>query len=70
MSISITLISYLGQPLNKLSPEKNEQAETVPLWQQLIELSEEVPAEEWDKVPTDLAENLDHYLYGSPKRPK
>lgn len=32
------------------------------------ELRATVPAEEWDKVPADLAENLDHYLYGSPKR--
>jgi hypothetical protein len=35
-----------------------------PLWQSIIELSASVPAEEWDRVPKDLAENLDHYLYG------
>ncbi len=23
------------------------------------------PKEEWDKLPTDLAKNLDHYLYGA-----
>ena len=26
-----------------------------------------VPQEELDKIPTDLSENLDHYLYGAPK---
>jgi hypothetical protein len=27
-----------------------------------------VPAEEWRKLPEDFNENLDHYLYGSPKK--
>jgi len=31
-------------------------------------LAREVPDEEWAKVPTDLAANVDHYLYGTPKR--
>lgn len=31
-------------------------------------LGEEVPAEEWSKLPADLTDNLDHYLYGTPHR--
>ena len=27
-----------------------------------------VTQEEWDKLPEDLFENLDHYLYGVPKK--
>ena len=27
-----------------------------------------VPKEEWEKLPPDFNENLDHYLYGSPKK--
>jgi hypothetical protein len=27
-----------------------------------------IPAEEWQKLPRDFNENLDHYLYGSPKK--
>ena len=27
-----------------------------------------VPAEEWEKLPRDLSINLDHYLYGAPKK--
>ena len=34
----------------------------------LAELSAEVPAQEWQNVPTDGSEQHDHYLYGSPKR--
>jgi hypothetical protein len=33
----------------------------------LAELASEVPEEEWDSLPKDLNENLDHYLYGTPK---
>lgn len=27
-----------------------------------------VPQEELDRVPRDLSENLDHYLYGTPRK--
>lgn len=30
----------------------------------LAELAKEVPEEEWKKLPTDLTDNLDQYLYG------
>jgi Arc/MetJ-type ribon-helix-helix transcriptional regulator len=33
------------------------------------ELRKQVPPEEFSKLPTDGAKQLDHYLYGSPKRP-
>ncbi len=33
----------------------------------LAELAQEVPQEEWDKLPADLTDHLDHYLYGTPK---
>ena len=27
----------------------------------------DVPAAEWDRLPPDLTDNLDHYIYGTPK---
>ena len=30
----------------------------------VAEISARVPGAEWQTVPTDLARNLDHYLYG------
>lgn len=29
-----------------------------------------VPEEQWDRVPADLAKNIDHYLYGGRKKAK
>lgn len=40
-----------------------------PLWEQILEMTAEVPDEEWAKLPTDGAEQHDHYIYGTPKRP-
>ena len=36
-----------------------------PLWQSVVDLGASLPAEEWDRIPTDLAANLEHYLYGT-----
>ena len=35
-----------------------------PLWQSVIDLGASLPPEAWDRVPEDLASNLDRYLYG------
>lgn len=32
------------------------------------EFTKDIPDSEWDKFPTDFAQNIDHYLYGTPKR--
>jgi hypothetical protein len=36
-------------------------------WEEILEISAAVPRQEWDRLPNDLAKNLDHYLYGAPK---
>ena len=38
-----------------------------PFWERIAALSADAPKEELDKVPTDGAAQLDHYLYGHPK---
>ena len=35
--------------------------------ERIIELQKDIPPEEWDNLPTDLAKNKKHYLYGHPK---
>jgi len=32
------------------------------------ELRKSVPEEEWERLPPDLSEHHDHYLYGTPRR--
>ncbi len=39
-----------------------------PLWELIVEIGAQVPEEEWALVPTDLSQNVAHYLYGAPKQ--
>ena len=38
-----------------------------PIWETIAAIGRSIPEEAWDNVPTDLAANLHHYLYGDPK---
>ncbi|NOT49526.1 MAG: hypothetical protein HOP17_17520 [Acidobacteria bacterium] len=40
----------------------------ITLMEKIEAIRSRVPDEVWEKLPTDGAENLDHYLYGAPKK--
>jgi Arc/MetJ-type ribon-helix-helix transcriptional regulator len=44
-------------------------AASVPAWQRVLDIMSDVPDEVFDRIPADSSEQLDHYIYGSPKRP-
>jgi hypothetical protein len=48
-------------------PETDQSPDIRPIWERVVDISAQVPPEEWAKVPKDLSKNVDHYLYGSPK---
>jgi hypothetical protein len=61
----IVSVKHLGvQSTRPKRPAKGSK----PFWKWVVELGESIPKEEWDKVPSDAAKNLDHYLYGHPKK--
>jgi hypothetical protein len=39
-----------------------------PIWQQFAEAFDDIPDDELEKLPIDGAANVDHYVYGLPKR--
>lgn len=39
-----------------------------PIEDVLVELARDVPEKEWKALPTDLTDDLDHYLYGTPRK--
>jgi antitoxin component of MazEF toxin-antitoxin module len=41
-----------------------------PIWERILALTADAPAEELDKLPVDGASQHDHYIYGTPKRPE
>jgi hypothetical protein len=52
------------------SIEKTEKPKKQSLLDKLEAISKRVPDEVWEKLPADGAENIDHYLYGAPKKTK
>jgi putative addiction module CopG family antidote len=40
-----------------------------PIWEVAADLRTSIPEEEWAKLPVDGAEQHDHYIYGTQKRP-
>ncbi|MGA2703411.1 MAG: hypothetical protein ABSH35_20225 [Isosphaeraceae bacterium] len=69
--------SLLVQRLKQEQPQAEQpsasQAEPAPkhkpIWEEFAEIAATIPDEEWAKLPTDGAEQHDHYIYGTPKRP-
>ena len=49
-------------------PAADPAAPRLPIEDKIAMNFKNVPAEEWSKLPHDLIENLDHYLYGTDKR--
>ena len=45
-----------------------QSGDAAPIWDLLAKLGASIPPDELEKLPTDLARNVDHYLYGAPKR--
>jgi hypothetical protein len=54
--------------LRLTTSERHYDKSARPIEDLLKELAREIPQEEWDKLPSDLNDNLDHYLYGVPKQ--
>ncbi len=70
-------LEKISQKVKVLSAEQQEQVlEFVEklepprrtLWEIRNEHLKDIPEEELDKIPTDASVNLDHYLYGAPKK--
>ena len=45
-----------------------EAYETRPIAEVLAEIAATIPATELAKLPSDFTDQLDHYIYGTPKR--
>ncbi len=41
-----------------------------PIWEEILELTKDIPPEEFDKLPPGGAAGIDDYLYGRPNRPE
>ena len=66
-----TLSDYLRPTLEGLQPPEDppgQPSTAESLIAMFADAWSAVPEEEWRKLPADLSENLDHYLYGAPRK--
>jgi len=57
------------QPEPPAASPANAAPKHKPIWEVAADIRNRIPAEEWAKLPVDGAEQHDHYIYGTPKRP-
>ncbi|HEY3411452.1 MAG TPA: hypothetical protein VGM51_00195 [Armatimonadota bacterium] len=48
-------------------PEPAGEGDGLTIEEKIAALFADVPESEWAKLPPDLTDNLDHYIYGTPK---
>ena len=60
----------MTQAAKSETPDHQDEGKYAPLMRKIRKFSESIPESELEKIPTDLSENLDYYLYGTPKKSK
>ncbi len=58
-----------GQSQQRADQSESDIVKSVPVWKRVLENMQAVPDEVFERIPADSSEQLDHYLYGTPKRP-
>jgi putative addiction module CopG family antidote len=62
----------LAKATEALRPAESPSAppQRKPIWEVFQEIAAGIPQEERDNLRSDASEQHDHYIYGTPKRPK
>ena len=56
----------LERDLRSGGPEREPNVR--PIWEVILDHAKAIPSEAFEKLPKDGASQVDHYLYGHPKR--
>jgi len=54
--------------LPEMAQETPDEQDTRSLEEKIAEIVSRVPEEEWNRLPSDMGDDLDHYIYGTPRR--
>ncbi len=58
------LVAEVGGGRISVAPKR------IPIWERIAAMTADAPPEEIAKLPPDGSAEIDHYLYGTPKRSK
>ena len=61
---ALRLLDSLALDANSEARDANRRS----IWEVVDEINGGLPADTWENVPADGSINLDHYLYGAPKK--
>jgi hypothetical protein len=67
----LSLQDWLGKLAETRKAESapaEQSLEDRPIWEAIQDILKEVPEEVFDRLPKDGASQVDHYIYGLPKR--
>lgn len=68
----LTVEQYLRELLDRTGLSDAEEtlvpSHARPIWEVIEEQLKDIPAEDFASLPKDGASQIDHYVYGSPKR--
>ena len=63
-AVDVRVIGEATEPKRAPLPDSNSPS----IEEKLVAIWADVPASEWAKLPADLTDHLDHYIYGTPKK--
>ena len=61
------MVSVEGAPVGASEETPAPKRGLAGIVERVLEMQRDIPPEAWDDLPTDLAKNKKHYLYGHPK---
>ena len=61
------MVSVEGAPVETPEGKPTAKGGLAAIVERVLEMQKDIPPEELDSLPTDLAKNKKHYLYGHPK---
>ena len=70
--VAAAIRNHLGlqadQPVAAPNQPDGDPVQYKSIWEEIAELHKSVPDEAWANLPVDGSAQIDHYVYGSPKR--
>jgi hypothetical protein len=64
----LTIGEWIAELSGQISPRPDRPVDERPIWEILADSLKDIPPEELDLLPKDGASQVDHYVYGLPKR--
>ncbi|MBL8230397.1 MAG: hypothetical protein JNL98_18045 [Bryobacterales bacterium] len=64
----LTVAQWIAELASQASRTPDGRGARAPIWEVIADNMKDVPDEEFKNIPTDGASQVDHYLYGHPKR--